>query len=558
MASESFDPISFFRRIVIFVIGWHIWAIQMLWLIVVLLQEGVPLFTTPDRSQCELGILFVLRLSTTASRHISSRFIIGIFDSPLFSSHLEYNPELYEEDGEFGRHRYIDVGNDKTFHVVEAGDPNGPLVLFLHGFPQCWYAWRYQLKGLKDEGCHLVAMDMRGYATSYCPTSISDYKMAHLVSDVRSVIRALLAPTPRTRAVLVGHDWGAIVGRHVARDSWERDQANFGTGAGTGFTHDVGYLDRLVLINSPPIDIMVRNMSSPFHLHLSLSTLVSLARDPVDTWRRVLDDLRPLMRQISKSYYVYMFQLPSPLPEIYLTLGDQYFVQKALELSRSEPEAIERFKAHWGGEEGRRRLTSAVQYYRGGAALEEDVGVIAYPTLILWVRIAWLRPCIYFCERMLNNSNTTNTYSSTSQYPISNIQYPISTKGRRGRRTGRLNMPGRLGGFLPELDGDAVLRGEPFHPGGEAGEGEQGTKAVCDGKDIALWFGSRSDIMMETRFRSANCNLDLSNHVSPQHLSRWDWADDPRVDDAIRTRDLDHPPSCVGMRDLALFGGGVR
>mgnify|MGYP001769183463 FL=1 len=32
------------------------------------------------------------------------------------------------------------------FHVAETGD--GPLVLFLHGFPEYWWAWRHQLTGL--------------------------------------------------------------------------------------------------------------------------------------------------------------------------------------------------------------------------------------------------------------------------------------------------------------------------------------------------------------------------------------------------------------------------
>jgi hypothetical protein len=45
-------------------------------------------------------------------------------------------PKLFTEDGEYGHHRYIDIGEGKTFHAVEAGNINGPLIIFLHGFPQ--------------------------------------------------------------------------------------------------------------------------------------------------------------------------------------------------------------------------------------------------------------------------------------------------------------------------------------------------------------------------------------------------------------------------------------
>jgi pimeloyl-ACP methyl ester carboxylesterase len=44
--------------------------------------------------------------------------------------------KLFSEDNEYGHHRYIDIGNGKKFHVVENGNTDGPLVFFLHGFPQ--------------------------------------------------------------------------------------------------------------------------------------------------------------------------------------------------------------------------------------------------------------------------------------------------------------------------------------------------------------------------------------------------------------------------------------
>ena len=36
--------------------------------------------------------------------------------------------------------------NGITLRVVVEGD--GPLLLLLHGFPQCWYLWRHQIDEL--------------------------------------------------------------------------------------------------------------------------------------------------------------------------------------------------------------------------------------------------------------------------------------------------------------------------------------------------------------------------------------------------------------------------
>ncbi len=60
------------------------------------------------------------------------------------------------------QHRTISV-NGINMHVAEAGE--GPLVLLLHGFPECWYSWRHQLAALSDAGYHAVAPDQRGYGT---------------------------------------------------------------------------------------------------------------------------------------------------------------------------------------------------------------------------------------------------------------------------------------------------------------------------------------------------------------------------------------------------------
>ncbi|MDQ5838917.1 MAG: alpha/beta fold hydrolase, partial [Acidobacteriota bacterium] len=58
------------------------------------------------------------------------------------------------------RHGFAQVG-DVRLHYAEAGEGER-LVVLLHGFPECWYSWRHQLKALSGR-FRVVAPDMRGY-----------------------------------------------------------------------------------------------------------------------------------------------------------------------------------------------------------------------------------------------------------------------------------------------------------------------------------------------------------------------------------------------------------
>ncbi|KAF7838865.1 non-specific protein-tyrosine kinase [Senna tora] len=63
-------------------------------------------------------------------------------------------------------------------HIAEKGE--GPVVLFLHGFPELWYSWRHQIVSLSARGYHAVAPDLRGYGDTDVPSSISAYTAFHV------------------------------------------------------------------------------------------------------------------------------------------------------------------------------------------------------------------------------------------------------------------------------------------------------------------------------------------------------------------------------------------
>ena len=96
--------------------------------------------------------------------------------------------------------------------MAEAGPQDGPCILLVHGWPESWYSWRYQIPLLAAAGYHVIAPDMRGFGDTEAPTEISSYNILNLVADMTGVLHACGV----SQAVVVGHDWGAVVAWHCA------------------------------------------------------------------------------------------------------------------------------------------------------------------------------------------------------------------------------------------------------------------------------------------------------------------------------------------------------
>jgi pimeloyl-ACP methyl ester carboxylesterase len=100
--------------------------------------------------------------------------------------------------------------NGVRLRVVVEG--KGPLVILLHGFPQCWYLWRHQIDPLIEAGFQVAAPDQRGYGGSDRPAEIEAYNIVELTNDVAGLADAL----GHEQFIVVGHDWGAPVAWHAA------------------------------------------------------------------------------------------------------------------------------------------------------------------------------------------------------------------------------------------------------------------------------------------------------------------------------------------------------
>jgi pimeloyl-ACP methyl ester carboxylesterase len=126
-------------------------------------------------------------------------------------------------------------GDGVRLHYARAGV--GPLMLFLHGFPEFWYGWRKQLTEFGRD--HLaLAPDQRGYNLSDRPVGVAAYRIDRLVADVAAIVRRF-ASGPM---VLVGHDWGGAVAWSFAIQHPE-------------------LVERLIILNAPHPVLMQRHLA---------------------------------------------------------------------------------------------------------------------------------------------------------------------------------------------------------------------------------------------------------------------------------------------------------
>jgi len=136
------------------------------------------------------------------------------------------------------RHESVDSGG-VNLHCAVAGQAGRPLMLFLHGFPEFWAAWRKPMAYFAARGWLCVAPDLRGYNLSGKPEGVEPYKAKHLINDVLAVASRY----SKEKFVLVAHDWGGAVAWAVAIGHAQR-------------------LSKLVMINSPHPYVFWRELAN--------------------------------------------------------------------------------------------------------------------------------------------------------------------------------------------------------------------------------------------------------------------------------------------------------
>ncbi|XVE59857.1 hypothetical protein DITRI_Ditri05aG0080800 [Diplodiscus trichospermus] len=102
-------------------------------------------------------------------------------------------------------HRIVKV-NGINMHVAEKGQ--GPVILFLHGFPELWHSWRHQIIALSSLGYRAVAPDLRGFGDTDAPDSVTSYTCFHILGDLVGLLDVV---APQEKVFVVGHDGGAFM-----------------------------------------------------------------------------------------------------------------------------------------------------------------------------------------------------------------------------------------------------------------------------------------------------------------------------------------------------------
>ncbi len=93
------------------------------------------------------------------------------------------------------------------WHWVESGE--GQSVVLVHGLPESWYAWRYQIPPLSAH-FRVIVPDLKGYGQS--DKREGSYNAANVARELGDLIQTLGAE----RYCLVGHDWGGVVTSQLA------------------------------------------------------------------------------------------------------------------------------------------------------------------------------------------------------------------------------------------------------------------------------------------------------------------------------------------------------
>ncbi|SMY27039.1 unnamed protein product [Zymoseptoria tritici ST99CH_1A5] len=191
-------------------------------------------------------------------------------------------------------HNFLRVPSGPQLHYLEPREQvknASTLVVLLHGFPDSGYLFSRQLRSWRMKAA-VVALDLPGYGGSDSLPSYGPDQMLNTIAEALIELkRRYLGPSDgAARCVLVGHDWGGVIGYRIAAES-------------------KGLIDEFVAINS----IYPRFAAQILKSH------VSQASQYIAKWEisQAKSELAPVASQLKKSGYTYMLTLPLPLAKLF-------------------------------------------------------------------------------------------------------------------------------------------------------------------------------------------------------------------------------------------------
>lgn len=230
------------------------------------------------------------------------------------------------------QHQFLDV-NHIRLHCVTQGE--GDLVLLLHGFPEFWYSWRFQIPVLARH-FKVVVPDLRGYNDSDKPRH--GYDIDTLSNDILALIETL----GYDRAHIVGHDCGGFIAWHLAQKFPQAVQ-------------------NLGILNAPPPNRLFQEMwGQATHLWRSWPLLACQVPGLGEYW--LAQNLRGFIKDVFQRYSTRKGAFSPETVQIY---------QSALEKAGAITAVLQSY----------RHLFSPQQWWQQMTHTPE---AIASPTLVLW------------------------------------------------------------------------------------------------------------------------------------------------------------------------------
>jgi len=232
------------------------------------------------------------------------------------------------------KHRFARVDRIQMHYVSEG---EGKLLLLLHGFPDFWYVWRFQIHELARH-FRVVAPDLRGYNKTDKPEGVDNYRLNLISADVLGLVHAL----GEEKATIVGHDWGGAVAWSFAAFNPE-------------------HIEKLIILNAPHPNAYITRTKTMF-------------------------------RQLQKSWYVFFFQTRD-VPEEVLSRDNYSFLKNMLRQSLIKKNALTEEDLEWYGKAWSQpeALTAALNYYRANmnpSTLFSQRTItfpkITSPTFVIW------------------------------------------------------------------------------------------------------------------------------------------------------------------------------
>lgn len=135
--------------------------------------------------------------------------------------------------------RFVDSSDGTRIAVFEQGNPDGPTLVMVHGWPNSHVLWDGVVP-LLTERFRIISYDNRGAGASGVPKPVKSYRMEHFADDFAAVIGAFSDGEP---VHVLAHDWGSVgVWEYLSRPGAQDRVASFTSVSGPSTDHYGGFV----------------------------------------------------------------------------------------------------------------------------------------------------------------------------------------------------------------------------------------------------------------------------------------------------------------------------